>query len=1093
MATSSSSLMKTTLHNSIADGIYNEVTSKYTRYYYFLGRTLTWEDELAPPIPVDSYAYELQSRNEMITLKEINPTDISYVIPRYDWVEGSTYDQFDDQYSTEVQGINLTAGGFSYASAPYVYVGSFGAVTWAASTPYVYGQLIKSANGMRCYAVLNTGISGTVEPTYTDNNTHTNGTMTIQYVAHNDGSGTGATAESYVLDGQVIDIILTHRGSGYTSPPTVTILGGGGGGAEAYGVVNIAASGTQKLESAQHYVVTNEFNVYQCLDNNKNSVSTVKPTSTSVEAISTADGYLWKFIYSIPIALRNKFLTDAYMPVVTALRDQFYSSGTLKTVRINQPGSNYTYANITIQGDGYATGEKITLTGYTVVSNGSGYYAATVSIDPPVAGVSTWLASQQVLVGQKLTYQNNVYDVSVSGITHASVGPVHRIGKVTNGTAVLEFVGRTATAEAVISTSTVSAGSFIVGKIYKIASLGTTTNTQWNTIAGTAGVTYTVGSNFTAAIVGTGLGTGTGTYKTIDLILYAMMKSIDVINGGSGYTSAPTVNFSGGNGTGATAIALLQNGSVKQVIITDPGSDYTSNPTVTLGTQWVGLTSSAIGDQIYYSNRLYTVAGAGYTGSVAPIHVSGTVTNSPAFAFSTALTLNSTVYVSTRLYKVTTAGTTSVGTTPTHTTGTVTNGTAALLYLGVPATLTYAGITATVSGSIKYGSGYSSYPTITVTSATGAGAGFSFTGAKTEARILPIIAADTLGQQWVLSTAYTAGLKVWYSTRLYTVTTAGTSSTVAPSHTSGSQTNGTAIFKFEGYFGQLVGVQVDDPGTGYTFANLNVTGDGSGAEIDVDLSPGDINSLQSNIELLTVDGRIMNCPVISQGYGYGAATVTITGDGSGATAVAVISNGAISKISMTNYGSGYRYANVLITGPGKGAKARAIIGPYGGYGKDALNNLFARSLMFYSNVSKDKNQGFDVNNDYRQLGIIKSPRKYNNNQPLASILASGCWVISGAANTTLFPADSIITKTGTSYRFRIVTNTGSALLVQSLDNAIISIGDSFTSANSNLFVCSGVTPPTVDKYSGDLLFIDNKQAFTPTADETVTLRTVLKF
>jgi len=44
-----------------------------------------------------------------------------------------------------------------------------------------------------------------------------------------------------------------------------------------------------------------------------------------------------------------------------------------------------------------------------------------------------------------------------------------------------------------------------------------------------------------------------------------------------------------------------------------------------------------------------------------------------------------------------------------------------------------------------------------------------------------------------------------------------------------------------------------------------------------------------------------------------------------------------------------------------------------------------------------------------------------------------------------------------------------------------------------LFVCSTVTPPTVDKYSGDLLFIDNKEAFTPTADETVTLRTVIRF
>jgi hypothetical protein len=43
------------------------------------------------------------------------------------------------------------------------------------------------------------------------------------------------------------------------------------------------------------------------------------------------------------------------------------------------------------------------------------------------------------------------------------------------------------------------------------------------------------------------------------------------------------------------------------------------------------------------------------------------------------------------------------------------------------------------------------------------------------------------------------------------------------------------------------------------------------------------------------------------------------------------------------------------------------------------------------------------------------------------------------------------------------------------------------------FSAAGVTAPTADKYSGHILFIDNKQAFTPTADQTVTLRTVIKF
>jgi hypothetical protein len=64
--------------------------------------------------------------------------------------------------------------------------------------------------------------------------------------------------------------------------------------------------------------------------------------------------------------------------------------------------------------------------------------------------------------------------------------------------------------EGIVSTGStgVSAGSFIVGQQYKITSLGTTTQSQWNTIAGTTGQTYVVGSLFTAATNGASSGNG---------------------------------------------------------------------------------------------------------------------------------------------------------------------------------------------------------------------------------------------------------------------------------------------------------------------------------------------------------------------------------------------------------------------------------------------------------------------------------------------------------------------------------------------------------------------------------------------------------
>lgn len=53
-----------------------------------------------------------------------------------------------------------------------------------------------------------------------------------------------------------------------------------------------------------------------------------------------------------------------------------------------------------------------------------------------------------------------------------------------------------------------------------------------------------------------------------------------VTAGGTLYTSAPTVNLTGGGGTGATAVATVANGAVVSVRITNGGTGYTSAPTV---------------------------------------------------------------------------------------------------------------------------------------------------------------------------------------------------------------------------------------------------------------------------------------------------------------------------------------------------------------------------------------------------------------------------------------------------------------------------------------------------------------------------------
>ena len=95
-------------------------------------------------------------------------------------------------------------------------------------------------------------------------------------------------------------------------------------------------------------------------------------------------------------------------------------------------------------------------------------------------------------------YFNTQYD-----ITGATVSAISFVNNSTNPVQVT-----TSTAHG-LTMPTLTAGSFVVGNYYKVVSLGTTTNTQWNTIAGTTGVTYYIGKGFTCANAGTGLGNGT--------------------------------------------------------------------------------------------------------------------------------------------------------------------------------------------------------------------------------------------------------------------------------------------------------------------------------------------------------------------------------------------------------------------------------------------------------------------------------------------------------------------------------------------------------------------------------------------------------
>ena len=96
---------------------------------------------------------------------------------------------------------------------------------------------------------------------------------------------------------------------------------------------------------------------------------------------------------------------------------------------------------------------------------------------------------------------------------------------------------------------------------------------------------------------------------------YRYVKSITVTNGGTGYFSGtPTIEITGGGGTGATATATTNNGVITGFTITNKGTGYTSVPTVTItgggGTGAVGtavLDSAQDNASLETRNRSYLI------------------------------------------------------------------------------------------------------------------------------------------------------------------------------------------------------------------------------------------------------------------------------------------------------------------------------------------------------------------------------------------------------------------------------------------------------------------------------------------------------
>lgn len=399
---------------------------------------------------------------------------------------------------------------------------------------------------------------------------------------------------------------------------------------------------TREMEARPFYVVTDEYNVYKCLNNNFGAVSTVKPTGTSLGIINTSDGYVWKYMYNVPVTKRAKFYSLAQIPVQRALTDSFYSRGAVEDVVINnggtgyssapattlyvespsgtgttavielaitdgvvtdvtiiEPGSNYVSApNVVVASPAIGTTAVIELTitdgsvdGFTIVEGGSGYIsspAATVEAPRIQATAAAYVNG--------ITGEIDSVEITNPGAGYTSTPTITVLGDGSN-----KYVGNTtAVVDGFIFNGRLDRLAIVDPGVNYIADLETTISAQGD---GTGAVFYPKIEN--GAITGVVIANAGINYTYINLEVISSSgqgASIDGIVGasdflsdqsmveqaairgaiyaaivtepGQGYTSTTTVTIEG-DGTGATAHAVLDGDSIKHIVIDSYGSNYT--------------------------------------------------------------------------------------------------------------------------------------------------------------------------------------------------------------------------------------------------------------------------------------------------------------------------------------------------------------------------------------------------------------------------------------------------------------------------------------------------------------------------------------
>ena len=205
-----------------------------------------------------------------------------------------------------------------------------------------------------------------------------------------------------------------------------------------------------------------------------------------------------------------------------------------------------------------------------------------------------------------------------------------------------------------------------------------------------------------------------------------------------------------------------------------------------------------------------------------------------------------------------------------------------------------------------------------------------------------------------------------------------------------------------------------------------------------------------------------------------------------------------------------------VNNPSPAATLTPIIGPRGGHGSDAVQELGGFFSLVNARLEYSESNNFTTDNDFRKVGLLAQPKFANGDFATTSVVDQATSIVVSSWNGTAFVVDELVTGATSGATGRVIDFTGNNTLRIS---DIIPAGNSTTAGYNGIFgyftnteviaantsgaggsgasaTANGsgaIVGGDLERFSGDIIYVENRSPVSRASDQIEDVKLIIEF